>query len=305
MALQLLNNRNFLLILAFALGLIFSDFAHYTRELIIPILAVILTASITQVSIKDFFPLKNLLRPFAFSLGFNFIVLGILSLSLAWILLPGEFWVGYAIIAASPPGAAIMPFTYIRNGDITFSLMGTFTVYLSALVITPLMTFALTGGVLVSPLELFTTMVQIILIPFIVSQVLNKLRLTKYIEAYRGTIIKWGFFIVVFTVIGLNREVFFTNLDILVRIATIALITTFVLGALLQSLLNKTGLVNKQEARSLVLISTIKNMGFASAIALAFFEEIASIPAAITAAVYAIYFIFLGITANKSAPEQQ
>ncbi len=296
---QIFSNRNFILVLSFVTGFLFSDLANYTTHLTIPVLAVIFTVSITQVNIEDILPLKTLIRPFMWSVFFSYIILGSLSLGLAWLLLPEEYWVGYAIIAASPPGAAIMPFTYVRSGNIPFSLMGTFTTYLSALVITPALLFIITGGVLVSPLNLFLTMFQIILIPFIISRLIIKFDLTPHIEKWRSIIINWGFFVVIFTVVGLNREVFFTEPTILLRVCLIAVLTTFVLGALVEYFSDKTGYFSGKENISLALISTIKNMGFASTLAITFFEDIASVPAAITAAVYALYFIYLGITAKE------
>jgi len=45
----------------------------------------------------------------------------------------------------------------------------------------------------------------------------------------------------------------------------------------------------------MILLGTIKNSGFAAAIALTLFDEITSLPGAIFSAIYALYMIWLGV----------
>ena len=98
---------------------------------------------------------------------------------------------------------------------------------------------------------------------------------------------------VISTVIGLNQVSFFQNYQNLLRISLIALLTTFPLFYLLQFIFRKLNL-EKSEAVSMILLGTIKNSGFAAALAVTLFDQTVSIPSAIISAVYALYMIWLG-----------
>ncbi len=127
---SLLKNRTFVLALAFILGLVFSDAANFTGMLTLPALALVFTVSTTQFSVKDFFPLGKLIRPFILGFAFNYLLLGSVILLLAWWLMPTrDLWIGFVLVAAAPPGIAIIPFTYIVRGDANLSMLSTFGVY--------------------------------------------------------------------------------------------------------------------------------------------------------------------------------
>jgi BASS family bile acid:Na+ symporter len=113
------------------------------------------------------------------------------------------------------------------------------------------------------------------------------------LKSWKGTIVNWGFFVVTFTVIGLNQASFFQDYNNLLRISLIAFLTTFPLFHLLRFLFKKLN-INKGDAVSMMLLGTIKNSGFASALALSLFDQGASIPGAIISAIYTIYMIWLG-----------
>lgn len=101
---KLLKNRTFILVLAFTAGLILSDAATHLGALTMPALALVLTVSITQVSVKDFLPLKVTLRPVLMTLLLNYLLLGSIILLLSWWLMPTrDLWIGYVLVAAAPP----------------------------------------------------------------------------------------------------------------------------------------------------------------------------------------------------------
>jgi len=121
---NLLTNRTVILISAFVGGLVFSDVAGRLGTLTMPALAVVLTVSTTQLSARDFLPLRRVARPVLSALLLNFGLLGSLILLLAWWLMPTrELWIGYVLVAAAPPGVAIIPFTHILRGDLRLSFV--------------------------------------------------------------------------------------------------------------------------------------------------------------------------------------
>lgn len=296
---KLLKNRTFILLFAFAAGLLFSDLAVQTEFLTIPALALVLTVSATQVSVKEFWPVKMIIKPVVVAFSLNFLLLGTLILLLAWWLMPTrELWIGYVLVASAPPGIAIIPFTHILKGNLKLSLIGTFGVYLLSLLATPALVYLFTGEATLSPLRLFNTMVMLILFPFILSQLIGSSKASFYVARFRGSIINWGFFVVTFNVVGLNSEVFLQDYHILVPVSIVAIISSFVL-ALLIDVTGKRFKVPVPERNSYILLSTIKTSAFAAAVGLALYSEAASIPGAVISAWYALYFIILGIKGDR------
>ncbi len=296
---KLFKSRTFILIFAFVAGLVLSDLASYIGVLTMPALAVVLTVSSTQVSVKDFLPLTKIIRPVFLTLLLNFLLLGSLTLLLAWWLMPTwDLWVGYVLVATAPPGIAIIPFTYILQGNLKLSLLGTFGAYLLSLFLTPILVYLFTGEATVSPLQLLNTMLLLILVPLILSQVINIIKVSSYIDKWRGDIINWGFFVVIFTVVGVNQEVFLKQPHILIPVSLVAIISSLV-PYLSVELLGRKFNIAESERNSYILLSTIKTSAFAAAVGLNLFGEVASIPGAVVSAWYALYFIFLGIKGEK------
>lgn len=297
---RLLRNRTFILVMAFVLGLVFSDVASLAGGLTMPALAVVLTVSSAQVSVKEFLPLRKMLRPVLWALSLNYLLLGALILVLAWWLMPTwDLWVGYVLVAAAPPGVAIIPFTYILGGDLKLSLLGTFGVYLLSLLLTPALVYFFTGDAAVSPFRLLNTMLMLILIPFVLSQVIRfNPTASPIIARWRGTIVNWGFFLVIFTVVGLNQEVFLTQPYVLLPVSMVAVASSFVL-ALVTEMLGKKLYIDEAQRHSFMLLSTIKTSAFAAAVGLNLYNEATSVPGAVISAWYALYFIYLGLKGDR------
>lgn len=292
---RLLRNRNFILILAFVLGMTLGKVASWTEPLTLPALALVMTVSVTQISSKGFLPLRGLVRPMLSAVAFNYLIFSTVTLLLAWWLMPDqELWTGFVILAAVPPAVAIIPFTYILGGDTVFSLIGVVGGYLAALIITPLMARLLIGESFAQPLSLLTILGELIVLPLLLSRLLIWLRLTRYVDRWRGTIVNWGFFIVIFTVVGLNREVFLGEPVVLGLTAIISVAVTFLLGGLIEFTLKKLG-VNEATRVSLMLMGTMKNGGLAAAITLALFSRRASLPMAVITPFSILYLVSLSL----------
>ena len=141
-----------------------------------------------------------------------------------------NLWNGFVLVAAVPPGVAVIPFTYFLNGNSFFSLVGTMGAYLGALIITPLIALWFLGTVSIDPVRLFVIMMELILLPLIVSQILVRTGASKRIEPFKGTITNWSFFVVTYTIVGLNRQVFLDHPLSLLPVAAHCPASTFLLG---------------------------------------------------------------------------
>ncbi len=290
---HLLRNTGFILALAFIIGLALPKGATETSPAATPLLALIMTLSVMGASPKLFLDFKRVLRPILISLLLNYAVLTFTLIGLSSILIPDyELWAGFVILAAVPPAVAVIPFTYRLDGDVDFSLVGMVASYLAALFIIPLISIAFLGTSLIQPGRLLITLGELIAIPLGVSQLLRRTGIASRLEKYRGPIINWSFFVVVYTIVGLNQAAFLGQPLILLRISLIAFVSTFVLAYLIDRLARFLGR-NKPNRISLILLGTRKNYGLAAAIALALFSPRATIPAAVAMVFAIVHFIWL------------
>ncbi|MDD3656919.1 MAG: hypothetical protein PHI72_09205 [Atribacterota bacterium] len=289
-----LKNRNFILPLAFVMGLFLPDLAQYTKSLTIPALALVMTVSLSDISTKDMLQWKQLSRPLLMGILMNYLLLSSLIILLTFLFIPdAKLRIGMIMVAAAPPGVAIIPFSAILSGNVLLSLFATFGAYLSAIIITPTLLLLLTEAQNFPVSQLIFNLFYLIILPIIFSRILQQERILLFLKSWKGTIVNWGFFIVISTVIGLNQVSFFQNYHNLIMISLIALLTTFPLFYLLQLIFKKLNL-KESEAISMILLGTIKNGGFAAALAITLFDQAVSIPGAIISAVYALYMIWLG-----------
>jgi BASS family bile acid:Na+ symporter len=298
---RVLRNRNFILILAFVLGVVLgSGVARYTKPFTLPALALIMTISAAQFSSKAIPPLRSLLRSVLLAVLFNYLIHSTLLLVLArWLMPTRELWIGSVILAASPPGVAVIPFTYLLGGNAALSLVGTVGVYVAALAIMPIMARVLLGAGVLSPWKLLPILVELVVIPILLSRLLLLAKLDRYLQKARGTIVNWGFFLVTFTVVGLNREVFLGQPGILARASIVGFLSIFALGYLLGIALKWLG-VARAERVSFTLMGTVKNSGFAAATALALFSDKASVPGTVISVFIVLYLIWIGFQADRS-----
>jgi len=291
---KILKNRNFILPFAFILGLSFPGLAQYTKSLTIPALALVMTISLSSISTSNMLEWKKLSKPLILGILLNYALLGSLILLLTFMLIPEKsLRIGMILVAASPPGVAIMPFSAILSGNMIFSLFATFGAYLAALIIAPAITISLAGAETFPLSGLALNLLYLIILPILFSRFMRLKKISYFLESARGTITNWGLFVVIFTVIGINQASFFTDFDNLLRITLIAFLTTFPLFYLLKQIFRSLN-IKRSDAITMMLLGTIKNSGFAAALAISLFNDSSSsIPGAIISAVYAIYLIWL------------
>jgi len=253
-----------------------------------------MTISIAQIPTRQIFKWQSLVRPLAIGILFNYVFLGSFLLILnQWFIFQDPLRIGMILVAAAPPGVAVIPFTSLLAGNSILSLFATFGAYLSSIFIMPGLILLLTGAEVFPMSKLVITLIELIILPILFSRFLLFKDFYKSIISWKGTIINWGFFVVIFTVIGLNQKTFLEQPNILIKVSLIAFTTTFLGFILLNIILKKMG-INREDRTSMILLGTIKNSGFAAAIALTLFDETTSIPGAIISAIYALYMIWLG-----------
>lgn len=291
---RLLRNRDFILILGLVLGLLWGKGAHWTSPLTLPALAVAMTLSVMGIPGTIFRSPRSLAGPALSGIVMTYAVLSALILGMSFLFIREKnLWNGFVLVAAVPPGVAVIPFTYFLNGNSFFSLVGTMAAYLGALIITPLIALWFLGTVSIDPVRIFVIMMELILLPLIVSQILVRTGASKRIEPFKGMVTNWSFFLVTYTIVGLNRQVFLDRPLSLLPVAVIATASTFLLGWAIKGV-GKVFRIQPGTVTSLILLGTIKNYGLAGGLSLALFSSDTAVPATVSTIFMTVYIIWLG-----------
>jgi BASS family bile acid:Na+ symporter len=289
----LLRNRDFIMVVALALGLIWGGAAPSTERATLPLLMVVMTLATMGVSGTVFGSPRALVAPALAGVAMNYLVLGGFLLAANALLIRDEaLRSGFVLLAAVPPAVAVLPFTLFLNGDTAFSLIGTLGAYLGALVIMPVMTVVFLGSGFIDPGKLMIIMIELILLPLILSRILIRLRIAPRVDPFKGTVTNWSFFVLMYTIVGLNREVFLTHPLSLVLPALIAIASTFILGWIIEAA-GKAFRIPQQTLVGLVLLGTLKNYGLAGGLALTLFSRESALPATISAIFMITYIVYL------------
>lgn len=296
---HLLQNRNFIMSFALVAGLLWDGGAYWLKSLTLPLLALVMTFSTMNVTGAAFRSIRIMTVPIFTGIIASFIFHGTLLLIISRIFVKNkELWDGFVILAAMPPAVAVIPFSIFLKGDTNFSLFGTIGGYLGALVLTPFIVLIFLGAGFVSPLKVFIILLELIVFPLIISRVLLKTGAARYIEPVKGTCINWCLFLVIYTMVGLNRNIFLQEPSVLALAAFIAFLSTFVF----QWLIEYTGKMLKIERgilTSIILLGTCKNYGLAGGLALAFFKPETAIPSTVASVVGIVYIIYMEWRINR------
>jgi bile acid:Na+ symporter, BASS family len=254
------RNRDFILILSVFCGLLLGQGATWTKPLVLPAPALVMTLSTMGVRRDALRSGQGLWRPVLSGLLLNSVMLGGVLLGLSFFMISEAAMIdGFVLLVAVPPAIAVIPFTNFLQGNTAFSLLGTVACYLGALVITPCITLAFFGTGFIEPWSLITIIAQLILVPLILARILLWSPLGQRLETVKGTIINWSFFLVMYTIVGFNREFFFTRPFILLPVVVIAVASTFMLEGLIEKVGRFMNL-DRLTLTSLVLLGSLKKL---------------------------------------------
>jgi BASS family bile acid:Na+ symporter len=293
--LNVLRNRDFLLTASIVLGLFLGEGARWTEKTVLPVLALVMTLAVMGVPGTIFRSPKDLIFPTLIGILMSYGLLGGLLLGLDYALIGDEtLRAGFVIMTAGPPAVAVIPFTSMLNGDGPLSLVGTIGCYLGALVIMPLITLNLLGEGFADTTKLVTIMVELILLPLAASRLLRWSGAVKKLEPIKGTLTNWSFFLVTYTIVGLNRNVFLSAPLSIAPVALIALASTFLLGFGIEIIGRLMGL-DRKKVVSLVLLGTQKNTGLAAGLALTLFGDKTALPATVSTIFMIVYIIWMSL----------
>ena len=289
----LLRDRNFVFLAALVMGLAAGHAAAYTQPLVVPSLAVVMTLATLSISGQVFRDPRALIRPALTGVALSYLVQGGLILLLAWWLVKEPvYFQGLVVMAAVPPAVVVLPLAVMFNGDQDFSLVALAGAYLGGLVLIPLIFLFFFGSQHLFRHELFVIVLLLIAAPIIASRLILWRGWEKPLLRWRGGLTNWGFFLVLYTVVGLNREAFLRQPLEMLDLALLALLTTLVLGEVVLFLARRRGM-ELPRAKALMLMVSMKNVGLASGLCLALFGSATAVPTTVATIVFVPYLVWL------------
>jgi BASS family bile acid:Na+ symporter len=282
------------MILALILGLTLPSSAIYFKNYTLYILAVVMVFSTSGISFNVFADYKSFLKSSFISIFLNYLIHGIIVISLSFIFFDDyNIILGFVVIAATPPGVAIIPFTLSFKGDENFSLKGILGTYLAAIAISPIIIELFSAKSNISPLEIIYTILQVILIPILLSRILRLKKIYPFAEKIRGRVADIGFALILYTAIAINRNVIFKEIDIVLKVSLILFIAMFVAGYIFNKIMKKRIPENLLISQNLML--TIKSSGFAIATSMTLFGGKSAIAPAVMSVFVLLYLLYKGI----------
>ncbi|MCB2190433.1 MAG: hypothetical protein KQI62_02650 [Deltaproteobacteria bacterium] len=290
---DLIRDRNFVFLAALVLGLAAGHGAVYTQRLVVPALAVVMTLATLSISGQIFKYPRVLIRPALTGLILSYILQGGVILLLAWWLVDDPaYFQGLVVLAAVPPAVVVMPLAVVLDGDPDYSLVALSGAYLGGLVLIPLTFLAFFGSEHLFRHELFIIVLMLIAAPMAISRFLIWRGWEGPLLRWRGGITNWGFFLALYTIVGLNRHVFLHEPWALLHLIFLALASSLILGELVMWVARRRG-VRLRRAKALMMIASMKNYGLASGLCLALFGSAAAVPTTVATIVFVPYLLWI------------
>ena len=280
------------LILSVLFGLILPGPAEATEALVTPALMVMMAFSLTDVDFGRDIRSSGSLKTGVIGILLNYGLLSGLILLLSYTLANESLRQGFIIMAAVPPAVAVLPMTRILNVVMRLSFSGEILSYLASLLLMPLIIYLFFRQSGISPLYLLQISIVLILIPALASWPVRLLPGNPLLP------INLGFFLVTYTVIGLNQGVLWSDGG---SVVWISFARTFAVGLAVYVLARSAGL-DKEHSISFTLLGSFKNLGLAAAVSLLLFGPAAGLPAAFCVIAETAFFIFLSFARSGSPP---
>jgi len=275
------TTSNLLFIAAVLLGLFLPQAASFAYYLILPALAVMLTATLLRFPGGFFKNPRSLLSGALWGNLMNYLVLGnLIILGSLFLIRDEKFWIGLVLIAAVPPAVAIVPLGEKLNGDKMITMAGFAGTYVGALVLTPLIGVAFLKFIPIHYDKLFVLAVTLIALPLLLSRVIVDRNWDRWIEMHEGKISNVCFFVVFYALAANNADLIRQWPLEITLISALAFASVFLITLALV-LIGRHYKVPSATVSSLLLLGTMKNYGLAGGIALYIFSNEAAVPALI------------------------
>lgn len=297
---RIVNHRNFILSLSLVMGFLLGENTAGLASVSVWILALVMVFSTSGFSFSEWKPWKQTAGIMLQSFLLNYLLFGILLIGVGFLFFSSELMItGLILLAVSPPGPSVVPFTAVMKGDVRYAVTGVFGLHLLAIAITPIALYFLLGESAISPMAVVVIMLKVIVGPLIVSRLLRHPKLLPTVEKIRGNVINWGFFLVVMPIVGLSKGLILQSPDLVLLNSLLFFALMFGGGFLFNLVATKLG-AKQNRIVAANLMFTTKSSAFAAVASFSLLPRETALPAAIHAVFVTVYFIVYESVLRKS-----
>lgn len=260
-----------------------------------------MTLSLQGVSHRIFSDKKKVIKSAIGAILISYLIFGafIMGVGLLFFWGNSNILIGFFLIVIAPPGVVIIPFAISHKGDLSWSIVGVVSGYFLALAIIPISLFIIgENSEIVSTKALFNLLFWSIILPMGASRLLRYKPIIKQVSRIRGIAINLLFFVLIYTIIGMNKTVLQEDIGILLKIALILIVTLFGGTYLLGYFAVRWGF-NRSLIRAQQLMFGIKNNGFSAILAISIGQKEMALPSIVLSIVLLIFLVFFDLISTK------
>lgn len=217
----------------------------------------------------------------------QFVIMPVLAFVLAFAFqLPAELAVGVILVGSCPGGTSSNVMTYLAKGDVALSVGMTACTTIMAPIVTPLLVLLFAGQTVdVDVLEMFLSIVQVVLVPIAAGFLINYFfeKVAAACASVLPLVSVVGISLIIMAVVAANQAKLLTVGPLIILVVMLHNVLGYTFGYLVGRALRLT----KEQMRTLSIEVGMQNSGLASSLATVHF---ASMPlAAVPGAVFSVW----------------
>ena len=241
----------------------------------------------------------------------QFVIMPVLAFLLTAVFqLPAELAVGVILVGSCPGGTSSNVMTYLAKGDVALSVGMTACTTIMAPVVTPLLVLLFAGQTVdVDVLEMFLSIVQVVLVPIAAGFLINYFfeKVAAACASVLPLVSVVGISLIIMAVVAANQAKLLTVGPLIILVVMLHNVLGYALGYLVGRVLRLT----KEQMRTLSIEVGMQNSGLASSLATVHFASmpLAAVPGAVFSVWHnisgAVYANILARSAGKDAGEAE
>lgn len=256
------------------------------------LLSIVLFTMGTTLKVDNFIRIFKNPKEITIGILAQYFIMPILAFILASIFsLDAALAVGVILVGTVPGGTASDVMTFLAKGDVALSVSLTAVSTLLSPILTPILTLILVGNqISFSPIDMFLSIVQIVIIPILLGLMLNYkfpefcMRLREYLPAISAIVIC----VIVAGVMGANKQAILTSSIVIMVVIIIQYFLAMALGFII-------GYLSGMDRKSIITIAielSFQNSGLSTGLAKTHFPNLTA--ATVPGALYSIWQNFAG-----------
>ncbi len=297
--LRFIFDRNLIFTLSFFLGLLLPEGLPYTLWLLLPSLALVIAVSTLSVGSDIFRSPRVFINNSLVGVAVNYLLMSGVTILAGYLLVSDpQLRAGFVLVAAVPAASAVVPFADVLGGDRTLALLGMIGGLLFAFVMLPLITVLFVGSNLLDPKKLLLILVELSIVPLLVSRLFRAVRLDTPMEPYRGPITNLSLGVAFYIMVAVNHDIIVHQTPVLVRVVIVGLIISVVSGGIVLAAARILS-VDRRTQISLLLLATLKNYAISAGLGLILFSSRAALPSVVMTIIMIPYIVVLDLFVRR------